>query len=221
MIPTDAAFSFLLALYAQFSIDVVRQDLQTICGYYRTALPWVPLALGNLEQELCWWRVNCQNLACQIKSVYNPKIDSFAINACTVICQQEAHSQLCHSPPEDLVCETKPLPHCPAYELRRAADFSIILTLWAANIALLQHRDPVQDAQGVQALHQGNTILQSQGSYFFLPLIYSPKSCSRCCHVYKYTDICSQCQSMNAAAMQCNWNTIEDNSIYLCEGPNN
>lgn len=56
--------------------------------------------------------------------------------------------------------------------------------------------------KGVQALHQGNTTLHSQGSYFSLPLIYSQKSCSGCCHVWKYTDTCSHCQSMNAAAMQ-------------------
>lgn len=36
------SFFFLLALCAKFPIDFVRQDLQTIHGYYRTALPWVP-----------------------------------------------------------------------------------------------------------------------------------------------------------------------------------
>lgn len=77
-----------------------------------------------------------------MKSMYSPKLASFAINACAVICRQEAHSQLFHSPPEDFLCEIKPLPHRPAYELRRAAAFSLILSLWAANIALLQHKDP-------------------------------------------------------------------------------
>lgn len=63
-------------------------------------------------------------------------------------------------------------------------------------------KSQTKTGKGVQALHQGNTILHSQGSYFSLPLIYSQKCCSRCCHVWKYIDTCSHCQSMNAAAMQ-------------------